>query len=123
MTERALVTNAADPRQVKKAKQTASRIRDRERHDLRAVLDLVQGRRVIWKLLCVAGVFQVSFRAGQPDLSTFLEGRREFGLQLMADVTAIDPALYHQMAKEAQHLEQADLPTTQPPPPDEEETV
>lgn len=107
MTERAYVTNAADPQQVKKAKRLATLERERERADLDAVCQLERGRRFIWRLLCRAGVFQVSFCAGEPDRSAFLEGRREFGLQLMAEMAALNPELYHRMAREAHYLEQS----------------
>lgn len=112
MTERMLVGNAADPKQVKRAKQLLRHRQERERADLQSVASSVQGRRVLWKWLCESAVFQQSFVPGQMDLTAFNEGRRRLGLGLMLDLAEIDVTLYHRMAKEAQALDEADTQST-----------
>lgn len=114
VTDRALVGNAADPRQVKAAKKQEKANRERERADLQNILESVQGRRFIWKYLRDAGVFRLSFLPGDSHSTAFHEGRRSQGLSLMLDVMQLDPLLYFKMAKEAQELEQMTTPTPKP---------
>lgn len=122
MADRALVGNVADVKQVKQAKKTERLLALREQADLEHVLNTESGRRFVWRLLCRAGVFQTSFRQGQADYTAFLEGRREFGLMLMADITALNPDLYHRMAKEAKDLDEhpSPVPPADPKPVDTE---
>jgi len=130
MQERSLVGNAADPKQIKRARQLQRHRQARERADLQSVASSVQGRRFLWKLLCESAVFQQSFVPGQSDLSAFNEGRRRIGLGLMLDLAEIDVTLYHRMAHEAQALDESDLQGTRDlsdqkatvPSPDTEET-
>ena len=74
--------------------------RDKEISDLRKVLGMVEGRRLIWKLMSEAGVFRSSF--DQSDMSmAFNEGRRDMGLMLMDDILKVAPQSFSQMQKEA----------------------
>ena len=59
----------------------------------------VRGRRIVWRQLSDAGVFQQSFN---PDAMTmaFKEGRRASGLQLLGQVHTLCPDLYTTMMKE-----------------------
>ena len=108
MSARTLVGNAADPAQVKRARQHEKHAIERERLDLATVLGSVQGRRFVWGLLCDAGVFRLSFTPGcEAQTAAFYEGKRSGGLALMVSINALDPMLYHRMAKEAHDLEQA----------------
>jgi hypothetical protein len=115
MSERAWVGNAADPKQVKKAKQLDRQRAERERTDLESILSTVGGRRFLWKQLSDAGIFAISLRVGQPDLTAFNEGRRQQGLQLLMEIQALNPDYYHRMAKEAHDLNEQ----TKPESPDE----
>jgi hypothetical protein len=58
-----------------------------------------RGRRIVWRQLAEAGVFQQNFN---PDAMTmaFKEGRRNAGLTLLAQVHALCPDLYTTMMKE-----------------------
>ena len=102
-----MVGNAADVKQVRKAKQYEKQRAEIERADLQTVLDSVQGRRFVWKLLCDAGVFRLSFVPGGTDSTAFNEGRRNQGLALLLSIQQLDHTLYHRMATEAQDLEHA----------------
>ena len=97
--------NAADQRQVRKAKQKERQVHDQELKDLRDVCSTRQGRRFVWKQLVQAGCFRLSFIYGEPETTAFNEGRRSMGLALMADIHELDAALYIQMANEAQDEE------------------
>jgi hypothetical protein len=106
MSDRALVGNAADVKQVRKAKQYEKQRAEIDRADLEQVLSLQAGRRFIWKQLADAGVFRLSY-AGDSHATAFNEGRRNQGLALLLAVQQLDPKLYHVMAQEAQDFEQA----------------
>lgn len=93
--------NAADQRQVRKAKQKERQAHDQELKDLRDVLSTRQGRRFVWKQLVQAGCFRMSFTYGAPETTAFNEGRRSLGLALMAEIHELDAALYIRMANEA----------------------
>jgi len=99
--------NAADPKQVKRARQHDKLALERDRTDLQHVLETQQGRRFLWKLLSDCGVFRLSFQYGDAQSTAFNEGRRGVGLALMVAIQDLDPTLYHRMAKEAHDLEQA----------------
>lgn len=107
MSDRALVGNAADQKQVKRAKQYEKQASERERADLLTVLDSVQGRRFVWKCLCDAGVFRLSHVPGDSHSTAFHEGRRSQGLALTLAIQQLNPSLYHRMAQEAHDLEHA----------------
>jgi len=100
MPEKALVGNAADPEQVRRAGERSLSFRQQELNDLAYVLSSRQGRRFLWRQLCEAGVFKSSFHQSG-SVVYFNEGRREVGLKLLADLTEVDPSMYHQMAQEA----------------------
>jgi hypothetical protein len=112
MSDRLLVANAADPKQVKRGKQTERWRMEREENDLRAILDTLTGRRVVWKLLCDAGVFRAMYEMSEFERGV-QEGKRRLGLELMTAIQRIDSTLYHRMAKEAHDLDQAYGPDKQ----------
>lgn len=93
--------NASDPRSVRKAKQSEKQKEREERKDLECILSTIQGRRFVWKQLTEAGCFRLDWEADKHGFNDFCTGRRSLGLKLMAEVHALDPALYTQMAREA----------------------
>ena len=107
---KALVGNAADPEQVKRAGERELSNRERELNDLAFVLTHRQGRRVIWRQLTEAGVFKSSFHTSA-SVVYFNEGRRDLGLRLLADVMETDATAYHLMASEAKADESKREPT------------
>jgi len=87
--------------------------RANDNEDLKAVMGLKAGRRLLWRLLeREAGVLRSSY-ALEPLAMAFSEGQRSLGLALMADVQAQAPEDYLLMLAEehearrlrAQHLE------------------
>jgi hypothetical protein len=99
MSERALVKNAADPEQVKRARRTE---RDREARFTRAVqLTLAQpaGRLVFAELLERAGLYGSVFdHSGS--MMYFKEGRRNFAIEMRAALEAADDAAVELMDQE-----------------------
>jgi len=112
----AMVGNAADPKQVKRAKQKERLAEKRAQDDLATVLSTVQGRRYLWGLLADCGVFRLSYIPGALPQTEFNEGRRSIGLKTMAAIHELDPALYVKMAHEASNDTKQDAipePTTE----------
>lgn len=70
-----------------------------EVEDMKEVMSSSQGRRVIWKLLTRAGIYNCSF-TGQSNGTIFNEGGRNQGLMLLADVQIAAPGSYLTMMKE-----------------------
>jgi len=98
--ERALVKNAGDPEQVAEAKKAEER-REREwREDLREVMSTKAGRRVVWRLLQNARVFESRFDINSLRMA-FLEGNANQGLWLLAELDAACPELFDLMRREA----------------------
>lgn len=87
------------------AEDEAKRKRDVQRaqevEDFRQLMQTARGRRFVWRLLGITGVFRSSYRSGNGGLDmAFLEGNRNVGLVLMAEIHSTCPELYAVMAKE-----------------------
>lgn len=79
-------------------------LEQREKDDIKFVMDSEQGRRVIWSLLEKGKVFAPCF-AGDPHLTAFNEGQRNLALALFQRVMAHCPDQYLKMAAEASEQE------------------
>lgn len=66
------------------ARKNQAVTRAQEIADLRTVMGTVQGRRFVWRLMDLAGVFRSSY-TGNSD-TFFREGQRNLGLIVMKDV-------------------------------------
>lgn len=85
--ERPLVQNASNLHQVKRAEDIEALLRENEIEDIRAVLHLPQGRRLLWRLLVEeCGLYRQTFCEGRPDTSVFYEGKRSVALFLQAEI-------------------------------------
>lgn len=100
---RALVRNAADPEQVKRGGRKEKDARDRELHDLRAVLATEPGRRVLWRVLWHCGVFASVYDEGP--LIYKNAGRQDVGHFLMAEIEAADDEAIFRLMVEARRRE------------------
>jgi hypothetical protein len=99
MSDRALVRNAADPAQVRRAARKADDTEADKRARLRAVLQTALGRAAMWDLLERAGVFRSIY-----DTSARIHynaGRQDFGHELMAALLDADEHAYLAMEAEA----------------------
>jgi len=71
----------------------------REIDDLKKVLKMPGGRRLILKVLSETGVFRASFSLNSMT-TAFNEGKRDIGLNLLANMDEADPMAYSQMLRE-----------------------
>jgi hypothetical protein len=96
--------NAADPSQVKEAAKKMKKGDDRHKDDVRRLLALDYGRRILWQLMSRCGVFKADCPINSGELY-FKEGQRNVGLMILTDITQADPDAYLQMMKEAKDNE------------------
>lgn len=104
--ERTPRRNAADERQVKYHDRKQRSRRQRELDDLRAVLQLEAGRRLIWRVLEHCSVFSSVW-----DPSSRIHhnaGRQDVGHFVMAEVAAADDEAIYRMMREAKARDRAD---------------
>ncbi len=69
--------------------------------DFKWIMSNKRGRRIVWHLLDLAGVYRSSFTGNSETF--FREGQRNIGLQILALIHAHTPELYYVM-----HNEQSD---------------
>lgn len=100
MSERDLVDNAASEPQVKRANSKVRRREEQQRAAFRAVMQTVQGRQVMWELLCGCKCYH-SISSTDPLQMAILSGRRDVGLELAASLLKADENAYELMSKEA----------------------
>lgn len=99
MSNKPLVRNAADESQVRGAEVKKKLRDDAEDADLKYILASDQGRRLLWKLLETCGIFKSSFTGSSETF--FLEGQRNIGLKILADIMRVDPESYLRMYKQS----------------------
>jgi hypothetical protein len=98
----ALVRNAADPEQVRKASVVERELLDLQDDDLRAVMATADGRRFIWRTLGYCGMYRESFVPGRPAHDLFhAAGQRSVGLWINAQLFRVCPEQYLLMQSEA----------------------
>lgn len=91
--------NLGEPDDVRQAKLEA-KVRKREADAVYSgIMQHAGGRRWMYDLLGRCGVYTTSFDRSALQMS-FLEGQRNIGLALVAEVTRVCPELYVQMLKE-----------------------
>jgi hypothetical protein len=98
-----LVSNAADPEQVKTAAKKVRNKRVQELEDFIKVMSTVEGRRFMWRLLDHTGFQKSSFTGNSTTF--FNEGMRNIGLIIWSDINEACPDLYIKMLQEAKELE------------------
>lgn len=77
--------------------------RDREVDDFKWLMGHRQGRRVMWRLLGMTGLFRNPHVPGaQSEETAFRCGEQNIGQQLMAEIHTIAPESYNVMVKEHQ---------------------
>lgn len=73
-----------------------------EETDVQWLMSTQQGRRIMWRLLSLAGVFRISFAGEETHATAFAEGARNIGLVFMNDLQTLCPERYVQMTSEQQ---------------------
>lgn len=93
--------NPSNESQVNAQRKEAEKIRKAEIEDFKKLLDTAWGRRIIWRLLGRAGVYEISYSFDGPrDAVQFKEGRREMGLFLLSEIHEARPEAYMLMVEE-----------------------
>lgn len=103
--DRALVANAADPRQVKNAGRKERQAREQEIADLAAVLSSEAGRRLLWRVLVYCKVFGEVFEES-PTRTAFNAGVRNVGLFVTGEIQAADETAFFLMMRESRERQQ-----------------
>ena len=80
------------------AQQVAERVRQQELDDIRELMATALGRRIMWRLLAMSGVYRLSYTGNSE--TYFREGQRSVGLRLIADIHEACPEAYVEMLKE-----------------------
>jgi hypothetical protein len=104
-----MITNAADPKQIEKARIRESFDDRAFATDMRELLSLPAGRRIFWWLLEICGVFRSSFTGNYTTF--FNEGRREVGLQALAKINEAKPEALILMMQESKKREETNVNT------------
>jgi hypothetical protein len=98
-----------DPAEVEKQEEAAALYKREQRlriGDLRKVLSIPEGRRLIWSELSRAKIFADFFSLNSLEMAKFC-GERSVGLKLLADVMEAKPEAFYQMYTEASSKEKA----------------
>lgn len=110
MAARSLVKNAADPAQVKWAAQTEKDREEQARNDMRAVLAIPQGARVIWRVLEHCRVFSSVLEPLERIQAN--AGRQDVGHWLMTEIEQSDDgALFRLMVEAKRQVRRQDAET------------
>lgn len=78
-----------------------------EESDFKAVMGRKEGRRLMWRLLSMTGLFANPFIPGRDGQTEFHCGKQNIGQQLMAEIHSLCPERYHEMVKEHQQDERS----------------
>lgn len=84
-------------------KQLLQRVKAKEMRtlrDWRRVLNLAEGRRVVWQLLRACGHRQEAFVPGDPEATAYHCGKRAIGNEIEEVIRRADPQAYEQMRQE-----------------------
>ena len=101
MTDKTAPYSPSNEAQVNAQRKDADKIREREIADIKNLLNQAWGRRIVWRLLGRAGIFELSYSFDGPrDAIHFKEGRRDGGLFLINEVMEADPEAYVKMMLE-----------------------
>lgn len=90
---------AAQERARSDSRERSRQAREVEKDDFRWLMQDKRGRRFVWRLLETAGVFRTTFRTSSE--MAFLEGQRNMGLVLIAEINELCPEQYAVMLNEA----------------------
>lgn len=93
---------AADAEQAKAERQK----RIVEESDFKFIMGTKQGRRFMWRLLSITGLFQNPYRGGA-EFAGFHSGEQNVGQQLLAEIHGLCPERYVDMLKEQQDNERS----------------
>ena len=95
-------------RQALEVRETRDKLKQIEaEQDFLWLMGCVRGRRIVWGLLELAGVFRSSY-TGDNNATNFNEGQRNVGLGILAKLMAYCPGSYELMVKEQKNDRNSD---------------
>jgi hypothetical protein len=100
------MAHLGNAKSVEESTEKAKRRRRAELEDMRAVLTLPGGRKLLWRYMGIAGIYKTSFTGNYTTF--FNEGMRQVGLEILKDVTEASPEAYLLMMQEADKRERED---------------
>ena len=105
MAGKAFVGNAADVEQVKSAGRKERDVRKVELGDIGFLLSVQEGRRFLWRMMKMAGIYE---EAGSLEAAflAYREGRRGLGLSVLGDIMESNPKAFLEMMQEASKEEE-----------------
>lgn len=86
----------ADNAEVERVKQ------ELESNDFRWLMGHREGRRIMWRLLSMTGLFRNPFVPGDAGLRDFRCGEQNIGQKLWAELHTLCPEMYYKMVREWQ---------------------
>jgi hypothetical protein len=101
--DNALVKNASDEGQVRKAGKQEKLNEEDYSADLRAVLGTKQGRRVLWSILTKCRVFESIWHGSA--LIHYNSGQQDVGHMLMSEIVEADQDMFFKMMVESKNGE------------------
>lgn len=84
--------------------EKAKRLEQRDLGDLRVTLSSGSGRRLLFRLLNAAGLYDVP-KSIDPNFLAYHAGQRSVGLWLRSEIESADVDLYHELMMEQRHEE------------------
>ena len=103
----ALVQNATSRKQLKDAKSTEKINRDNEINDLLSVLQTIQGRRVVWRILSKCKTFETIWHASAA--IHYNAGQQDIGHWLLNEISASGPEPLMRLMKENYNKGETDV--------------
>ena len=91
---------ADENKQSKEDGAKRERRHQRDVNDLRKILAIPEGRRYIWRLWGITGVFRSSYTPKDANMTAFREGQRDVGLAMLQDINDASPTALAQMRSE-----------------------
>lgn len=99
--------NARNPKEIGSANELNKLRNNQEDMDLQAILSSEQGRRFLYRLLGMAGIYRNHFDA-DPGVMAANCGASNLGLMVLSEMQRVDPESYVTMLKERIASEQRD---------------
>jgi hypothetical protein len=84
----------------KRQEEIYKRLRDRQRSDLRKILDKPEGRRLLWRILGEGRIFGSCYSTNSLEMAR-LEGKRDNALWILREIMDVNPDSFAAMQRES----------------------
>lgn len=105
-----MITNATNKKHMESAETVSMLRKDQEDKDLALIMETDYGRRLLYRILGLAGIYRDSFNQDSKVMAANC-GARNIGLQILAEMQRVDPESYVTMLKERIEIEKNDAET------------